>query len=54
VRDEPGIGAFLVALGPPEGGAGEPRTLTEADIERLRETKKIVTARARAILRREG
>jgi hypothetical protein len=50
VRDEPGIGAFVVELHLEPGAPGGPRVLGAADVERLRATKKIVADRAEAIL----
>jgi hypothetical protein len=48
VRDEPGIGAFVVELRPPETWP-EPGMLGADHIERLRATKRIIRDRARAI-----
>jgi hypothetical protein len=49
VRDEPGIGAFVVELRlDPARGAGL-RDLGPGEIDRLRATRKIVADRARAI-----
>lgn len=49
VRDEHGIGAFLVELGAPDGALAASHMLSQADIGRLRATKAIVAERARAI-----
>jgi len=50
VRDEPGIGAFVVDLPlDPAAGLG-PRALTAGEIGRLRASRAIVADRARAIL----
>jgi hypothetical protein len=48
VRDEPGIGAFVVTLQLDQ--APGLRELGQAEIDRLRATRKIVGERARAIL----
>jgi hypothetical protein len=49
VRDEPGIGAFLVELRPSPAAPG-PHLLDGGEAGRLRATKKIVAERAAAIL----
>jgi hypothetical protein len=48
VRDEPGIGAFVVELAPPESWP-EPGVLGADHIGRLRASKRIIRDRARAI-----
>jgi hypothetical protein len=50
VRDEPGIGAFVVELRLDAGAGSGLRALTAAEIERLRASRRIVADRARAIL----
>jgi hypothetical protein len=49
VRDEPGIGAFLVELRLDPAAPSGLRMLEPAEIERLRAAKKIVAYRADAI-----
>lgn len=50
MRDEPGVGAFVVTLGlDPAGGEGM-RELLPAELERLRATRRIVADRARHVL----
>jgi hypothetical protein len=51
VLDEPGIGAFVVELPPPETWP-ESALLGADHIERLRATKRIIGERARAIFTR--
>jgi hypothetical protein len=48
VRDEPGIGAFVVELPPPEPGP-EVGVLGADHLARLRASKRIIGDRARAI-----
>jgi hypothetical protein len=50
VRDEPGIGAFLVELQLDPAQPAGLRLLEPAELERLRATKRIVAQRADAIL----
>jgi hypothetical protein len=50
VRDEPGIGAFVVELRPEPAAPPCPHALDEGEVARLRATKKIVADRAGAIL----
>jgi hypothetical protein len=50
VRDEPGIGAFLIELRPGPAAAPGPHLLDADEAGRLRATKKIVAERAAAIL----
>lgn len=49
MRDEPGIGAFVVELGLDPALGTRLRDLGPGEIERLRATRKIVADRARAI-----
>lgn len=50
MRDEPGIGAFVVTLGlDPAAGEGM-RALRPGEVERLRATRRIVAERAQAVL----
>jgi hypothetical protein len=49
VRDEPGIGAFVVALRL-DARARPMRALGPGELVRLRDTRKIVADRARAVL----
>jgi hypothetical protein len=49
VRDEPGIGAFVVALRPAAGAGEGLRALSPPEIARLRAGRRIVAERARAI-----
>jgi hypothetical protein len=49
VRDEPGVGAFVVALRLDQVGGPVQRCLSAAEIERLRATRAIVADRARAL-----
>lgn len=49
VRDEPGIGAFVVELRLDPAAPLGPRMLAAGEIEQLRATKKIVGDRAEAI-----
>jgi hypothetical protein len=50
VRDEPGIGAFVVELRlDPGGGTARLRLLTAGELARLRASRVIVADRARAI-----
>jgi hypothetical protein len=50
VRDQPGIGAFVVTLGlDPASGEGM-RALDAAELERLRATRRIVADRVRNIM----
>jgi hypothetical protein len=49
VRDEPGIGAFVVALELDPDARPGPRLLESGEIEHLRASKKIVADRANAI-----
>jgi hypothetical protein len=50
VRDEPGIGAFVVELRPGPAAPTRPHLLDAGELARLRATKKIVAERAEAIL----
>ncbi|GAB3404227.1 hypothetical protein GCM10027318_13910 [Massilia agilis] len=47
MRDEPGIGAFVVQLRLDR--VAQPRALSAAEIARLREGRRIVAERARAL-----
>ena len=49
MRDEPGIGAFVVTLRLDEGQGAGLRMLADAEVERLRATSKVVGDRARAV-----
>jgi hypothetical protein len=49
VRDEPGIGAFVVALRLDADRGGGLRMLDEAEIAHLRATRKVIGDRARAV-----
>ena len=49
MRDEPGIGAFVVALHLEPAAGAALRPLRAAEIARLRDTKAIVRERARAV-----
>ena len=49
MRDEPGIGAFVVALHLEPAGGASLRPLRAAEIARLRDTKAIVRDRAHAV-----
>ena len=50
MRDEPGIGAFVVTLPLDEGQGDGLRPLADAEVARLRATRKLVSERARAVL----
>lgn len=50
VRDEPGIGAFVVTLSLDQGSGRALRPLREAEIARLRATRQIVSERAGLVL----
>lgn len=52
MRDEPGIGAFVVTLLPEPPVEGHLRVLGDAELARLRATRRIVAERVRAILAR--
>lgn len=49
VRDEPGIGAFVVTLTLDQGSGRALRPLREAELARLRATRQIVADRADAV-----
>jgi hypothetical protein len=50
VRDEPGIGAFVVELRPDLAAPSPPRMLAPDELDRLRAARRIVAERADAIL----
>jgi hypothetical protein len=49
VRDEPGIGTFVVILTTERAAAGQAYMLARADIAALRASKEIIAERTRAI-----
>ncbi len=49
MRDEPGIGAFVVTLLLDQGQGAGLRMLADAEVARLRATRKLVGDRARAL-----
>lgn len=49
MRDEPGIGAFVVTLRLDAGQGAGLRMLADTEVERLRATRAVVADRARAV-----